>query len=270
MEGKMEITTKQSINTIPIDELLVVEGMNRKLAERIISGRPYDDISGIKSIKGMKAGLYMALEKQLGTNGVIPVGERVDDVAEPVMVEPPDLVVTPKAVQEAQQPVEALPPEPEVKNTSPAVATPVAKVERTGQRSLPGRLELYLVVGAGIFLGVVLSLALSLGILYMVNNTLVFAPAGQLSALETSIHQTQNDLRVVQDRVSAIEDLSGRVAGLEQQTEAIGKDLDSIHQDLAAMDQTVSDMQQRARVFDTFLAGLRSLIDSLPQQDTGQ
>jgi hypothetical protein len=265
----MDVVTKQGINSVSTDELLQVEGMNQKLVERIISGRPYDDISAIKSIKGMKAGIYMELEKQFGADGTVP-NEAVQGVAADLaVVEPPVEMETIKPVVKPG-PVEALPPEPEIIKTSPVVDIPVKKPDRGGQRGLPGRLELYLVVGAGIFLGVVLSLALSLGILYMVNNTLVFAPAGQLSSLETNIHQTQNDLRVLQDRVSAIEDLSGRVAGLEQQTKAIGKDLDTVNQDLTGLDKSVTDIQQRARVFDTFLAGLRSLIDSLPTQDTGQ
>jgi HAMP domain-containing protein len=269
MEEKMESSITQGINSVTLEELLQVKGMNDKLAERIIAGQPYADLSAIKAIKGMKLPMYQVLEKRFVANDSTLQEERAEPQVELAMVEIP-VEVEPPATLPEEKPLEVLPPEPEVKKTPVVAETSVRQPGGPGQRSIPGRLEMYLMIGAGLFLGVVLSLVLSLGILYLVNNTLVFAPADKISALESRIDQVQNDLRVLQERVSAIEDLSGRVAGLEQQTEAFGKDLDAIDQQLVRIKQTVTDIQQRARIFDTFLGGLRSLLESLPMQESGQ
>jgi prefoldin subunit 5 len=122
----------------------------------------------------------------------------------------------------------------------------------------------------------VLSTALSLSLLGIINGGLLYPTTAhysqlnrQVEDLNTEITSMQQDVSALRTRLDGLEKLSGRVGAVETQAQAMQKELDSRSAVLDQMQTKVKDLDQQTQAlqtasqkFQAFLDGLRSLLST--------
>ena len=195
--------------------------------------------------------------------------------------------------QEAQA---QFPPQPEAEPQAPPAPTPVVALAvsptpvpapakptprpidpapaKTGFWARPG----WLAVGLAILLSVILSTALSLGTLSVMNKSLryaspsdVLALQAKVDALQTRVDAQEQDIVGMRARLDAVEKLAGRTSALEQMATDLRTQIEKRGVDLQTLQGAVSDAQKQiaqvitqSSAFETFVSGMRSLLDKIP------
>lgn len=230
------------------------------------------------------------------------VPEEVDEVATPVEapLEPPEAGQA--APGEEQQEVER---EEDTVEGEQAGAEERAVAERKGEpRPVRRGWVLWTVVGSALLV-LVLSVALSLGMLATINDgRLEFAsPAelgaltvrveglewraselseevqglrarldnveafgGRIDALEESAQELRADL---EDTANEVQGLSGEVDDLGQEVKGLGQNLAKLGEEMAGLESEVQALQEQSARTQSFFDGLRNLLDELFAQEGG-
>ena len=129
---------------------------------------------------------------------------------------------------------------------------------------------------------VFVSICLTLAVLALANGGLTFATHGDLTTLKTGVDalkaqvdRQETDLGGLRARVEAAEKVAGRTVAVEQAAGALQTELDQRSSDVEGLRAAVADMQKKIEqmagqnsAFETFVAGLRSLLNQLPAQGT--
>lgn len=185
------------------------------------------------------------------------------------------------------------PPEPQVEpdqaeqaGKEPAAPQTAAQPKASSQPRVVTRSEAFwMAAGSGI-IAFFLAIAVSLGLLLLVNGGLQYVNPASFSNLQTQVSGLNNqaatlqqDISGLRTRVDNLEGLSGRVDTLEQNNKQLSSDLASATTQLNNLDQQVSslagdvstltsdvnDLKTSVGVFQQFINGLRDLINGLGQ-----
>lgn len=139
------------------------------------------------------------------------------------------------------------------------------------------RRELLVWVSATSLMTLLLTLAITLGILSNLNGGLKYVSpeqhnllVQQVDALNTQITSLQKDVQGLRDRLDNVEKLSGRVSTLEKSTDTLRTQVDDSTQkvtemkkQLTGIDTTLQSLQSRGESYDNFFTGLRDQINQL-------
>jgi prefoldin subunit 5 len=189
---------------------------------------------------------------------------------------------TPETTVKLDDSKEELPPEPPVMEATPApnavqMTAPAAPpVEQ--QASSVRRTEVYGIALTFGFLSLLLSVVISLGILYLVNDGLLFVRPVELRAVDQRLSgvslqttQLQQDIDGLRTRLDNLESLAGRVNSVEKEAQQLRSDMDTVSADAERLDQQVTqltgqlkELQASSQRFQTFLDGLQKLLNGLP------
>ena len=315
-EGNVRADRVIDINHAALEELVSVPGIGKALASRIIAGRPYIALEELQLVPGIGARLMERIRPYLTLSlpSTIEVEEdepELDDileapdlpetavVAQPERHESPDIIELP-AMVESSYPREAegeyagndkdqsAPRDPSKLQMVPVNRAASERDSRTHPTPTPtpaAKQETFkrgqvitLVVGFSL-LSLLLAVILSLGIIGLVNRSLVFVPAAQFELLNRDIDTIASQVDVLdQDiddlrtRMETYESISGRVKGLEQDSELMQQDLDDhssqlgqLETQLEQVDGQITEIEKRSELIDIFLNGLRNLLFNMPE-----
>lgn len=134
----------------------------------------------------------------------------------------------------------------------------------------------WLALGLAVLLSMVLSAALTLGVLAVANRGLSYASPADVKALRSQVQTLQGridaqdqDLAGLRARLDAVEKLAGRTTLLEQAASGLQSELDKRAADLDTLRSTVDSAQKQieqvvtqSAAFDKFIAGLRGLLQN--------
>jgi prefoldin subunit 5 len=276
--------TKIDINHADAQQLIQVSGIGPALAEKIIQSRPYNAIEELTNIPGISTKSleilrpHLVCEVEEDTSPAEDLPEAEVSIETPTSKETPDQ--TPKQVSVSPPMEKAQPVKPEEK-------PPVSMPQKPLSQSPAITRDVYIRRSDGLWWGIglaivvlVLSLIFSLGTLNIVNNTLTYAPASQVQALDaraeelaTQVQTINGDLSSLRTRMDALETLSGRIASLEKDNEVIHGELEDLQQQADALEnkseelsQQVIELQKSSTRFQNFLDGLRQLLIPTDEQ----
>jgi DNA repair ATPase RecN len=126
---------------------------------------------------------------------------------------------------------------------------------------------------------------MNLGILAGINGTLDFSQLqavkqleSNMSVLETNLENLSSSIDAIDRRLAPLEGLTGRMTTIEDVVETVREDVDDALRTVDLMQSDLDDLSVetarlsgRVDLFDTFLDGLRSLINeifALPSPET--
>lgn len=271
-------TAEIDINLASREELTRIPGVSRVLAERIIQARPFARLEDLRRVRGIGARSlesmlpYLTLAEAAGehidTTGTEEPEAAGESAAPAGSAEPPMQTSAPAAAPAEQMPLADVPAE------RPVPPAPVSVPPPAGGPYLRRVDALWWGAGLGIFV-LILAVIFSLGVLNIVNNTLSYAPASQVRALDDraarlsdQIEILDGDLVSLRARLDAMESLSGRVAGLEEESQALRRDLQQVQAQTEALQsrseelsRQVAELEKSSAVFQNFLDGLRRLLN---------
>jgi competence ComEA-like helix-hairpin-helix protein len=227
-------------NQATVEELQALPGVGPGLAQRIIQGRPYDDLEDMMKVSGIGQGTLDRWRDRLAFAGGLEQ-EGFNSAKE--------------------SPVDQA-----------AVAKPQVQV-RQPRRGGAGT-NSFLWLALAVFLSVFLSVSLTLGILLSINGTLNIGRHEQVRALDAELATAQTDLADlssqlsgIDQRVRALQGLSGRmgevegqVMELEGQMEQALASVESMQTRFESLEQITQSLGTRADRFDRFLDGLQELL----------
>jgi len=131
------------------------------------------------------------------------------------------------------------------------------------------------------FLSVLLGAILALGVIFLYNSTLLYAPqhdfaelTGQVAQLqgakenlEYRVKTLQEDAESLQDRVRELETLPGQVEALRAQVDRIVAEVDAVtakterlESEMTQLQEQVEALSEQTEKFDRFLSALRDLL----------
>lgn len=210
--------------------------------------------------------------------------------------ETPPEEIAPAPTPSENQPSAASPTRPEpVPPTTPSQAAAASLTEPPATPSAPfrpqdshptapyamlpplNRRELLIWVSASSLTTLLLSLAITLGVLSSLNGGLKYVSpeqhnllVQQADSLNSQVTSLQKDVQGLRDRLDNLEKLSGRVTTLEKSTDTLRTQVDDSTQKVTEMkkkltgiDSTLETLQNRGDSYDTFFTGLRDQINQL-------
>lgn len=200
-----------------------------------------------------------------------------EEEAIPTPPETPASETGPLPGDQAPQPALAANPAPSSTLGGPAPSSTLAEpafqpAPRSPFLERPG----WLALGLAVLLSMVLSAALTLGVLAVANRGLSYASPADVKALRSQVQTLQGridaqdqDLAGLRARLDAVEKLAGRTTLLEQAASGLQSELDKRAADLDTLRSTVDSAQKQieqvvtqSAAFDKFIAGLRGLLQN--------
>lgn len=270
----------KTLNTSSRDELITLPGIGPVLADRLVTGRPFDSLEAVQAVKGIGANLLERL-----TDGRASQPDLTPALVPQAEDEPPGEsgLAAIQEVLEEKEPAtyEALTEEPSGLGESPsepeqaadqAVETLPEKYEQVAKSR--GTLWTTLVSGMVTALA---SILLTLAVLGGINGSLKFATGSQYRAIQREAEQLtaqvqtlQQDLNGLRGRVDTLEGLGERTVALEKAQQQLNSDLDAANQqvtamqtEVAALNEKVTQQEERTQKFETFLQDLQTLLGNL-------
>jgi hypothetical protein len=167
--------------------------------------------------------------------------------------------------------------QPERKSSAPAASQEARPPVFAAPLPPLNRRELFVWVSATSLMTLLLTLAITLGILSNLNGGLKYVSpeqhnllTQQVDALNTQVTALQKDVQGLRDRLDNVEKLSGRVTTLEKSTDTLRSQVDDSTQkvtemkkQLTGIDSTLESLQTRGESYDNFFTGLRDQINQL-------
>lgn len=298
-----ERSTKLDINSVSTEDLTTLPGIGPQIASRIITARPFTDLQDMGRVEGIGSQMLERLDplitfsqpiiNELGSaNRIQSEGELVSEEMESlqnggtqvdeILESDQDDSSGKTADESAEAAAAMLEKEPgQITEEPPDVDSKSAEETKTPVGNYPTRAVSrggiwLMVIGSGV-LAVILSLALSLGVLMSINGSLRYTRPAELTqlsqrvdGLNTQIDTLQQDIQGIQTRLGNLEALSGRIKAVEQQSNQLKEDVDkassqieTLTSDVSELSTDVQTLQNQIGIFQTFLNGLRDLLDGL-------
>jgi competence ComEA-like helix-hairpin-helix protein len=270
-----------NINEADLEALQQLPGIGESLAERIIEGRPYQDVEDLRDIRGLGQSKFEGIKRSVEVSEKIRSELVISPPDEPASLDPLiDLVPSEVRTSEDGRDRERLNEKIEHPDKLSLGAQPVSEKPKPPRRKSPrirktlSRAEsLWLVFGVG-FIAIILSVITTLVIVAGINNTLDFNRLrsiqnieSNLTDLEKEINDLSSELDSINRRVAPLEGLSGRLVGVEEQLGSIQGDVrqaviavDSIQANLDLFWTETSRLSDQVVRFDYFLDGLEELM----------
>lgn len=240
----MENTERSSmdINQADLEQLTTLPGIGKSMAEKIIAGRPYQEVEQLLAVQGLGSRTLERIRPRI-TLGKLE-GEKVADT-------------TPQETVSVMERFEAF------------------SQSFTEKFQITSQVVWFVLVSgaASVLLSVIVTLTILAGINRTLNigrHTAVREIRDELTTVNTVLGELSADLNSVDQRLQAVEGLSGRMATLEADFEVIREDMDQavvtvdqLSQEVSRMAEVVDGMAEKVSLFDGFLGGLRQLISNL-------
>jgi competence ComEA-like helix-hairpin-helix protein len=278
-----------NINEADLEALQQLPGIGESLAERIIEGRPYQDVEDLRDIRGLGQSKFEGIKRSVEVSEKIRSELVISPPDEPASLDPLiDLVPSEVRTSEDGRDRERLNEKIEHPDKLSLGAQPVSEKPKPPRRKSPrirktlSRAEsLWLVFGVG-FIAIILSVITTLVIVAGINNTLDFNRLrsiqnieSNLTDLEKEINDLSSELDSINRRVAPLEGLSGRLVGVEEQLGSIQGDVrqaviavDSIQANLDLFWTETSRLSDQVVRFDYFLDGLEELMRMITNTET--
>ena len=178
-----------------------------------------------------------------------------------------------EAAIETASPEDSL-PEPTPALPSPETAPPPPNDE---PRRFASRADLAWAASLSGLLAFVLALGAMLGGLILINGGLRYANPAQVSSLRSQVEalelkssDLEENMQGLRSRLDNLETLGGRVDALEENAQQLRADLqasqaklDQLDQQVGGLAKDVEALQQRSNLFQSFIDGLRNLLNGL-------
>jgi prefoldin subunit 5 len=298
------------VNTCGLNELTTLPGIGSNIAKKIIAGRPYSSIEDLRRIEGIGQAVFERISPS-----IVVSSERVEEEQSPeetridssiavgaqttLEVVPEgevrlvgDSDVTPY-IEEAepgllpQEQPEEIPIQSEDASIKPASTE--SKAEPAPEqipeppllsKNVPRPVKTSQVYGIAITCSVItliLSLALTLGIFYLINNGLRYVTPVELSQTENKLTELSSqtsaltqEMETLTTRLDNLESIAGRVTAVEKETRQLRSEMDALNSNIESLDQHITalgiqleEVQTNVKQFRTFLEGLKGLLESL-------
>lgn len=278
-----------NINEADLEALQQLPGIGESLAERIIEGRPYQDVEDLRDIKGLGQSKFEGIKRSVEVSEKVRSELVISPPDEPASLDPSiDLVPSEVRISEDGRVRERLNEGFEHPDKLSLEAQSVAEKLKPQRRKSPrirkslSRAEsLWLVFGVG-FIAIILSVITTLVIVAGINNTLDFNRLqsiqnieSNLTDLEREINDLSSELDSINRRVAPFEGLSGRLVGVEEQLGSIQGDVrqaviavDSMQANLDLFWTETSHLSDQVVRFDYFLDGLEELMRMITNTET--
>jgi hypothetical protein len=157
---------------------------------------------------------------------------------------------------------------------TPGASAPDRPADQERAVTLPEVLAYSAVIG---LVSLLLGVGISLGILGLLNGGMNYASSQGLRSLQADVKTIQGQVTTLRQdtdglrkQVDALSPISGRVAALEKESGALRNQIDQNSQRIAqaqvqldSVSQQAAKLEQRTQAFDSFLAGLRDLLQSV-------
>jgi len=248
-DGKFPIDPNQA----SVADLVALPGIGKSMAERIVTGRPYQKYEDLLNIKGL--------------------GERNLERIRPFLV-------FKSSAQEVKRGTEkeALPKwEEALSDVRDTLEERLQSLGWAPSGTSPSSTQvLWLALVTGI-VSVLVSVFLSLAILGGINRTLnigrheaVRELSSNFDLMVSQLLDLGTDLDSIDQRLKAVEGLSGRMTTLETEFEVIREQVDSaiaevdqLSDEVSAVSEEMERVSGKINLFDAFLEGIRDLIAEL-------
>jgi competence protein ComEA len=245
------------INRASPRELINLPGVGPDMADRIISGRPYQTVDDLQKVKGLGAKSLETLRSHLTVQADTDetVSSRLGDAVSGFGT-----------------------------RVSTSTQNLIERMENLSGGSLsstPSSTQVLGIVLISGIISVIFSVILSLAILAGINQTLnigrhsaVLEMSNQLQQIESQMSDLEAFQTRLDQRLQAVEGLSGRMTSLETEFDQVQNqvsEMDMVVEQLAEQVGLVSEqmgqMVEQVNRFDAFLSGVRSVIMEIFETD---
>lgn len=250
---------KINVNHASVEELMHVPGVGPVLAGRLVATRPFEGPEDLRRVSGIGGASLQRIRPLLAFNQ-----------REPKM--------SAGGPAEAESPAE----EPSVSEPTTAAARsePAAGKPtrvRVSDEKWVTRGQAWWGITIASVISILLSVAVTLSIMVAVNGTLdvqrhqaVQGLQANVSSLESGLQDVDSQLTGLSNRMQALEGLSGRVTTIEgevgsmqpQVQDALAQ-VGDMRSSVERLSTALDDLGRRSDRVDTFLEGLRNLINGL-------
>jgi hypothetical protein len=290
-----DISLKINPNVADEKTLELLPGIGSSLAKKIIDSRPYSKLEDLAKVRGIGKSVIegiapmIVFEESKGSTDTV-ADEEVEETKKAIEIKPgedkgpsllsPDgkglegvepLQQTGETEQEPKK-VDDEKIEKKVEVSSAAEATKKPRLVKAFSRSE----TIWIIAGAGA-LSVILSILFCMIILGEINGTLDFNQLQGLKQLESKAGILEGDLKdlsssldALDQRLTPLEGLTGRMTSVEDLTAALQSDMEdaltsveSMRSELEDLSNETTRLSGRVDRFDTFLDGLRSLLNEV-------
>ena len=135
----------------------------------------------------------------------------------------------------------------------------------------------------GVF-SILFSIAITLGILFLINNGLQYTKPSDLDKTEQKLSDVSSqayslarEIETLTTRLDNLESIAGRVSAVEKgmeetrnEMEAISSGIESLNEQIDELDQRVAELQKTTSQFSAFIDGLKELIESIYQPTSAE
>jgi outer membrane murein-binding lipoprotein Lpp len=240
-----------NVNESDLEALTTIPGIGKGLAERIITGRPYDGFEQLLQVEG--------------------VGERTLTRIRPYII-----VESGRGAEPVEDVEESQSAQDQAMDKPSLIDRLESFTQNTMERfQIPTQVVWFGFVSSAI--SVLLSVILSLMILAGINRTLNFGRhssvrelSAEISQMESALNTLSADLASADQRLQAVEGLSGRMATLESEFNILQEEVeraaalvDTLSDEVSTISADVDRMVEKVTLFDMFMEGLRVLMSDL-------
>lgn len=307
-----EETILTNINTADVSDLIKLPGIGRSMAKRILQNRPYATIEELCRVKGIGSQSLEKFKEQI-TVGEI-VSKKTPDQATHVKNMPNDFLAEDEETPEAEKTLELVESKIEEEQTDqlisgqePPISEEIsipheltssdlseteeeaeeeieeeeAKVPAEEHQNLVTRSQARWLAFSSALLALVLTLALTLGILTSINGGLRYAPQNQAVTMERQINKLNDqidtlslDIEGFRERIDNLENLSSQMTELEEQLIDTDKEVEELKGQLAnnvaeieALSLGLEELQSSSLRFQTFFEDLQQALNNFFQSE---
>lgn len=293
-----------NFNSASQEELQQIPGIGPVLANNILKARPFSSFEDIQRVNGIGSNMLERLKSKISisehektqpeTSPITTVIEEYPDEPIENMDPEPELEVTTEIepsvdeiedsptnnleMEEVAIEVNAEEDMEEARTEPPStrVAPPADKPPKTRSVS-PGRL--FWTVALFSLLTILLSVSCSLGSLWIINGSIRYARAEQITnlkqqsaSLESQLKSQMEDINELQTKLEQVDTFKGQIIDIQKSTsqmqtglsEAV-QQMETLSQDIEKLDTNMEILEMQSARFQRFMDGLRKLINAVEE-----